>query len=148
MFDEEDKLIDDSDHNWPLYVEGNIGAAHLRRIIIDRGSAVDILPLQSLTQARFAVDDLESADVMIYGFDNQGKPTLSAITVKIQMSTFSFKVRFIVIEVNTSYSALLGMPWIHKYHVMPFTLHQCLKFLDTNGTQNPIIGNISPYTVQ
>jgi len=85
---------------------------------------------------------------MICGFDNQGKPTLGSITVKIQMSTFSFKVRFFVIKANTSYSALLGRPWIHKYRVVPSTLHQCLKFLDTHGTQQRIIGNISPYTVQ
>ena len=147
-FDEEDKLIDDGDHNRPLYVEGNIGVAHLRRILIDPGSAVNILPLWSLTRAGFTVDDLEATDVMICGFDNQGKPTLGAITLKIQMSTFSFKVRFFVIEANTSYSALLGRPWIHKYRVVPSTLHQCLKFLDASGTQKRIIGNISPYTVQ
>lgn len=64
------------------------------------------------------------------------------------MSTFSFKVRFFVIEANTSYSALLGRPRIHKYRVVPSTLHQCLKFLDTNGTQKCIIGKISPYTVK
>jgi hypothetical protein len=68
-----------------------------------------------LKRAGFTEDDLESTDVMICGFDNQGKPTLGAITVKIQMSTFSFKVRFFVIEANTSYSALLGRSWIHKY---------------------------------
>ena len=148
MFDEDDKLIDDGDHNCPLYVEGNIGVAHLRRILIDPGSAMNILPLRSLTRAGFTVDDLEATDVMICGFDNQGKPTLGAITLKIQMSTFSFKVRFFVIEANTSYSALLGRPWIHKYRVVPSTLHQCLKFLDASGTQKRIIGNISPYTVQ
>jgi hypothetical protein len=64
------------------------------------------------------------------------------------MSTFSFKVRFFVIEANTSYSALLGWPWIHKYRVVPSTLHQCLKFLDGSGTQQRIIGNTNPYTIQ
>ena len=68
--------------------------------------------------------------------------------MKIQMSTFSFKVRFYVIDANTSYSALLGRPWIHKYRVVPSTLHQCLKFLDGSKTQQRIIGNMSPYTIQ
>ncbi|KAM0833194.1 hypothetical protein ACQ4PT_064416 [Festuca glaucescens] len=147
-FDEEDNLVEDGAHNRPLYVEGNIGAAYLRRILIDPGSTVNILPLRSLKRAGFTEDDLEPTDVMICGFDNQGKPTLGAITVKIQMSTFSFKVRFFVIEANTSYSALLGRPWIHKYRVVPSTLHQCLKFLDGNGTQQRIIGNTNPYTIQ
>jgi hypothetical protein len=147
-FDEEDNIIEDGAHNRPLFVEGNIGAAYLHRILIDPGSAVNILPVWSLKRAGFTMEDLESTDVMICGFDNQGKPTLGAITVKIQMSTFSFKVRFFVIEANTSYSALLGRPWIHKYRVVPSTLHQCLKFLDGNGTQQCIIGNTNPYTIQ
>jgi hypothetical protein len=29
----------------PLYIEGNIGTAHLRRILIDPGSAMNILPI-------------------------------------------------------------------------------------------------------
>ncbi|XP_066391890.1 uncharacterized protein [Miscanthus floridulus] len=131
-FDEEDEVIEDGDHNRPLYIEGNIGVAHLRRILIDPRSAVNILPLQSLTWAGFTVSDLEPTDVVICGFDNSRKATLGALTVKIQMSTLSFKVRFYVIDANTSYSALLGRPWIHKYHVVPSMLHQCLKFLDGN----------------
>ena len=147
-FDEEDEVVEDGDHNRPLYVEGNVGAAHLRRILIDPGSAVNILPLRSLTRAGYTVADLEPTDVIICGFDNSGKATLGALTIKIQMSTFSFKVRFYVIDANTSYSALLGRPWIHKYRVVPSTLHQCLKFLDGSKTQQRIIGNMSPYTVQ
>jgi hypothetical protein len=94
------------------------------------------------------MDDLEPTDVIICGFDNSGEATLGALTVKIQMSTFSFKVRFYVIDANTSYSALLGRPWIHKYRVVPSTLHQCLKFLDGSKTQQRIIGNMFPYTIQ
>jgi hypothetical protein len=83
MFDEEDNIIEDGAHNHPLYMEGNIGAAYLRQILIDPGSAVNILPVRSLKRAGFTVEDLESTDVMICGFANQGKPTLGAITVKI-----------------------------------------------------------------
>jgi hypothetical protein len=109
-FTEEDKVIADDNHNRPLYIEGNIGTAHLRRILIDPGSAVNILPIRSLTRAGFTLDDLEPTEVVICGFDNQGRSALGSITVKIQMSSFSFKVRFFVIEAKTSYSALLGRP--------------------------------------
>jgi hypothetical protein len=118
-FYEEDNIVEDGDHNRPLYIEGNVGTVHLRWILIDPGSTVNIMPVRSLTQAGFAVDDLEPTDVIICDFDNTDKTTLGAITVKIQMLTFTFKVRFFVIEANTSYSALLGRPWIHKYRVVP-----------------------------
>ncbi|KAF0891247.1 hypothetical protein E2562_009425 [Oryza meyeriana var. granulata] len=147
-FTDEDNIIEDDDHNRPLYIKENIGFVHLHRILIDPGFAMNILPIRSLTWVGFTTKDLELTDVVICGFDNQGKPTLGAITVKIQMSTFSFKVCFFVIEANTSYSALLGRPWIHKYRVVPSILHRCLKFLDGNGTQQRIVGNLSPYTIQ
>ena len=147
-FREEDKVIASDNHNRPLYIEGNIGTAHLRRILIDPGSAVNILPIRSLTRAGFTLDDLEPTEVVICGFDNQGRSALGSITVKIQMSSFSFKVRFFVIEAKTSYSALLGRPWIHKYQVVPSTLHQCLKFVDGSGEQHRIAGNANPYTIQ
>jgi hypothetical protein len=91
-FSEEDKLVQDDNHNRPLYIEGNIGSAHLRRVLIDPGSAVNILPVRSLTRAGFTMDDLEPTEVVISGFNNQGTSALGSITVKIQMSTFSFKV--------------------------------------------------------
>jgi hypothetical protein len=46
-----------------------------------------------------------------------------------------------------SYSALLGRPWIHKYHVVPLTLHQCMKFLDNKGEQHRIAANPMPYSI-
>lgn len=41
-------MVEEEDHSQPLYIEGNIGDAHLRRILIDPGSAVNILPMRSL----------------------------------------------------------------------------------------------------
>lgn len=30
-------------------------------------------------------------------------------------------------NVNTSYHLLLGMPWLHNFHIVPSIYHQCLK---------------------
>jgi hypothetical protein len=146
-FAEDDKVLECDDHNHPLYIEGNIASAHLRRILIDPGSAVNILPVRSLTRARYTIDDLDPTEVVICGFNNQGASTLGSIMVKIQMSSFSFKERFFVIDSNTPYSTLLGRPWIHKYHVVPLTLYQCLKFLDNKGEQHRIAANPMPYSI-
>jgi hypothetical protein len=108
---------------------------------------VNILPVRSLTRAGYTLDDLDPTEVVICGFNNQGTSALGSITVKVQMSSFSFKAWFFIIDSNTSYSALLGRPWIHKYHVVPSTLHQCLKFLDNKGEQHRIAANPMPYTI-
>ncbi|KAM1179922.1 hypothetical protein ACFX2J_018898 [Malus domestica] len=41
---------------------------------------------------------------------------------------FKSSTLFHVIDVRTSYSLLLGRPWIYKNGVVVSTLHQCLKF--------------------
>lgn len=146
-FSEEDKMVESDNHNRPLYIEGNIGSAHLRRILIDPGSAMNLLPIRSLTWAGYTIDDLEPTNVVICGYDSNGSQVMGTITLKLQMSTFVFKVKFFVIEFVTSYSALLGRPWLHKYQVIPSTLHQCFKFIDGKGEQQQIVGNLSPYTM-
>jgi hypothetical protein len=146
-FVEDDKVLECDDHNRPLYIEGNITSAHLWHILIDPGSTVNILPVHSLTRVGYTIDDLDPTEVVICGFNNQGTLALDSITIKIQMSSFSFKARFFVIESNTSYSTLLGRPWIHKYHIVPSTLHQCLKFLDGKGEQHRIVANPMPYSI-
>jgi hypothetical protein len=69
MFTEDDKVLECDDHNHPLYIEGNIIFAHLRHIL---GSTVNILPVGSLTWAGYTVDDLNSTEVVICGYNNQG----------------------------------------------------------------------------
>jgi hypothetical protein len=84
-FDEEDNIVDDGDHNRPLYIEGNVGTTLLRRILVDPGSAVNIMPVRSLTPASFTVDDLEPTDVIICGFDNTSKVILGAVTPDVDV---------------------------------------------------------------
>jgi hypothetical protein len=84
-FDEEDNIVEDGDHNRPLYIEGNVGTTLLRRILVDPGSAVNIMPVRSLTPASFTVDDLEPTDVIICGFDNTSKVILGAVTPDVDV---------------------------------------------------------------
>jgi hypothetical protein len=112
IFSEDDKVLECDDHNHPLHIEGNIASTHLQCILIDPSSTVNIFLVCSLMRVGYTIDDIDSTKVIICGFNNQGTSALSSITVKIQMSSFSFNARFFVTESNTSYSALLGRPWI------------------------------------
>ena len=38
-----------------------------------------------------------------------------------------------MIYAKTYYNLLLGHPWIHGNIIVPSTLHQCLKYVDTNN---------------
>ena len=52
--------------------------------------------------------------------------------------------RFHVVKTEVSYHILLGRPWLHKHHFIPFTYHQCVKGR-LNGRMIWIVAKASPF---
>ncbi|KAK4716568.1 hypothetical protein R3W88_014906 [Solanum pinnatisectum] len=50
-----------------------------------------------------------------------------------------------VIDAKTSYNLLLRRPWVHENRVMPYTLHQCMKYMK-DGEVVKIDSDINPFT--
>ncbi|XXG83185.1 hypothetical protein AAC387_Pa10g0994 [Persea americana] len=50
-----------------------------------------------------------------------------------------------VVEACTSYNLLLGRPWIHENQVIPFTLHQRFKYVDSNLTVRRQFADRKPF---
>ncbi|XP_077249179.1 uncharacterized protein LOC143888625 [Tasmannia lanceolata] len=44
-----------------------------------------------------------------------------------------FEIEFQVLDIKPSFNLLLGRPWLHKYGVIPSSLHQKLKFIKGNS---------------
>ncbi|KAA0050566.1 uncharacterized protein E5676_scaffold945G00230 [Cucumis melo var. makuwa] len=73
-----------------------------RRILIDNGSAVNIMSKSTMRQLGILMDELSNSKLA------------SAL--------------FHVIDSKTTYKLLLGRPWIYGNGVVMSTLHQCFKF--------------------
>nr|CAD1842646.1 unnamed protein product [Ananas comosus var. bracteatus] len=132
-FSEEDFMTPNHKHNRPLYVQGHVKGVALKRILVDPGSAVNILPLQTLRALGHLVDDLEPKNVVISGFNKSDEHTLGSIQLMLSLEELKTLVRFYVIDADTSYTMLLGRPLIHEFQIVPSTLHQCLKYKDEHG---------------
>ncbi|KAL2472117.1 Uncharacterized protein Adt_40253 [Abeliophyllum distichum] len=59
-------------HNRPLYVSGYIRECKLHRIMIDCGSAVNIMPIKTMKKIGINVGDLSKSNIMIQGFNQKG----------------------------------------------------------------------------
>nr|CAD1836413.1 unnamed protein product [Ananas comosus var. bracteatus] len=145
-FSEEDFMTPNHKHNRPLYVQGHVKGVALKRILVDPGSVVNILPLQTLRVLGHSVDDLEPENVVISGFNKSDEHTLGSIQLMLSLQELKTLVRFYVIDADTSYTMLLGRPWIHEFQIVPSTLHQCLKYKDEHGRQKRISGNPNPFS--
>ena len=60
-FVDEDLLLGSTPHNRPLFVVGYICEQRVNRILIDDGSAVNILPLNIMTELRVPLDELSQS---------------------------------------------------------------------------------------
>ena len=91
----------------------------INRIMLDGGSAVNVLPLKSLRAVGLQPRHLSPSLLTIQGFNQAGERALGSITLKVEIGELSSNVLFHVIDSNTSYNVLLGRPWLHGYSVIP-----------------------------
>ena len=50
------------------------------------------------------------------------------ISLKIQVAGVSMQADFLVVDVPSSYNAIMGRTWLHSMEAVPSTSHQKLKF--------------------
>ncbi|KAI3453509.1 hypothetical protein Pfo_010172 [Paulownia fortunei] len=98
----------------PLFIIGYTHEQKVNRILIDGGSAVNILPLRTLKKLGIFMDELENSRLMIQGFNQGGQRALGIIRLKLLMDDIASTVLFHVIDAKTSYNMLLGHPWLHE----------------------------------
>ena len=69
-----------------------------------------------------------------------------SVTLPFKIEKLTSKVKFHVINTDTSYGALLGRPWSHEHYVVPSILHQCMKYIKNDEVYN-IDGEIQHFGV-
>ncbi|XP_042486489.1 uncharacterized protein LOC122066712 [Macadamia integrifolia] len=66
------------------------------------------------------------------GFQTSTERALDKIRFKLRTGSQRDQGNLYVIEGDSSYTILLGKPWIHENCVVPPTLHQSFKYVDEN----------------
>ncbi|XP_070002268.1 uncharacterized protein [Nicotiana sylvestris] len=96
--------------------------------MVDGGSSVDVCPFSTLQSMKINTDRIRPNNVRIRAFDGSARDTIGEINLTMTIGPVDFEIVFQVVDMTTSYSFLLGRPWIHTAQVVPSTLHQMLKF--------------------
>ena len=128
IFTDDDRLLGSKIHNHPLFVTGYIREQRVNRILINGGSAVNILTLKILNEIGISLDELLPSRLMIQGFNQGGQKAIGKIRLHMLIGEMESSALFHVIDAKTTYKLLIGRPWLHKYGVMPSTYHQCVKY--------------------
>ncbi|KAM1291749.1 hypothetical protein ACFX13_019139 [Malus domestica] len=143
-FTDEDLLLGSKPHNRPLFISGYVREHKVSRMLVDGGSAINIMPKSTMTTIGIKVDELSLSRLLIQGFNQGGQRAMGMVRVEMTIGELKSSIIFHVIDARTSYGLLLGRPWIHANGVVPSTLHQCLKFY-REGVK-VIYGDTKPFT--
>ncbi|KAK9671907.1 hypothetical protein RND81_12G063100 [Saponaria officinalis] len=122
----------DSEHNLALYIDVECLRKSLPVTLIDNGSAVNVLPLNTAYLLGLKDQDFIPCNEGVRAFDGTHRNIKGTVTLRIKTGPVERKTDFQVIDVAPSYNMLLGRPWMHSVQAITSTLHQKVK-LPLNG---------------
>lgn len=120
---------------------GSLEDIPVSRIMLDCGSAINIIPLKMLLKLGYTINDLSPTNVMIEGWTQSGQQALGTTRLRLMIEDMMTYVTFHVIDAITSTNVLLGRPWLHEHKVVPSIRHPCFKYKTPEGETKRIFAN-------
>ena len=105
-----------------------IGGYDVKRVLVNRGSEVEIMYLDLYQGLNLRPEDLDRYDSLLMGFDDKMVVPRGMIRLLVQVGDVEVQVNSIVVEAFSPYTAILTRPWLHVVGVMPSTLHLKVKY--------------------
>ncbi|XP_074283451.1 uncharacterized protein LOC141607998 [Silene latifolia] len=133
-FDETDIECGAEQHDDALTITLSIGNCTVRKTLVDTGSSVNLIMLETLKTIGLDKENLIKKSVPLVGFSGETVYSVGEITIPTYIEGVNKLVRYLVIEGLTTYNVILGRPWLHQMKAVPSTYHQCLKFPTPWGT--------------
>ncbi|XP_075640451.1 uncharacterized protein LOC142612219 [Castanea sativa] len=122
-FDDNDMEGTIRPHDNALVVMAHVRGFIVKRIMIDQGSGADVMYPDLYRGLRLKKEDMSKYDTPLMGFDGHIIPE-GQISLLVNMKGKEVTVTFIVVTSFSSYTTILGRPWIHDMGAVPSTLQQ------------------------
>ena len=122
-FLDEDKVGTIQPHDDALMVTLRIGGYDVRRVMVDQGSAVDIMYPDLYKGLGLKPEHLTTYSSPLVSFEERMVVPKGQIRLLVQVGTDVVEVDFIVIDVFSPYTAIMGRPWLHTLGAVSSTLH-------------------------
>ncbi|XP_050267437.1 uncharacterized protein LOC126712227 [Quercus robur] len=139
-FTEEDKQGTIQPHDDALVVTLRIGGYDVKRVLVDQGSAVEVMYPDLYKGLNLKQEDLLPYDSPLVSFEGKIVIPKGMIRLPIQTDLDVVEVDFIVVDAYSPYTAIVARPWLHALGAMLSTLHQKVKY-PSGGQIKEIIGN-------
>ncbi|XP_052484906.1 uncharacterized protein LOC128039989 [Gossypium raimondii] len=112
-----------------LHITARCKGCILPGVLVDNGSALNVLPLSTLNRLPVDSSHMKSCQNVVRAFDGTERKVMGRIDIPLLIGPTVYEVDFLVMDIKPSYSCLLGRPWIHSAGAVPSSLHQKLKLV-------------------
>ena len=129
-------------HDDALLVTLRIGGYDVKRVMVDQGSAAEIMYPDLYKGLGLKPEDLTTYSLPLVSFEGKMVVPKGHIRLLVQAGADVVEVDFIVVDAFSSYTAIMGRPWLHSLGAVSFTLHQKVKY-PSGGQVLEIVGSQS-----
>ena len=123
FFSDEDLRDVQTPHDYPLVVKQRIGDSDVKQVLIDQGSCSEIMYLDLFHGLGLKQSDLQPYDAPLVGFSGESIRPIGQITMAIHMGPISLDTEFLVVNMPSPYTVIMGRRWLHKLKAVPSSLH-------------------------
>ncbi|GKV06933.1 hypothetical protein SLEP1_g18750 [Rubroshorea leprosula] len=119
-------------HNDPLVTSVMINNCEVQRVLVDTGSAPNIMYFHCFESLGLDPALLQKHDGPIYGFNNQPVPVEGVLTLHVAFGSgrtyVAPSVRFLVVKMASSFNIVIGRPTLTNIRAVVSQSHLCMKF--------------------
>ena len=139
-FSDEDKIGTIQPHDDALVIILRIGGYDVKRVMVDQGSAAEILYPDLFKGLNLRTEDLMPYDSPLVSFEGKVIIPKGQIRLPVQAGAETVEVDFIVVDAYSPYTAIVARPWLHTLGAISSTLHQKIKY-PSGGKIEEILGD-------
>ena len=127
-FSDADKQGTIQPHDDALVVTLRIGGYDVKMIMIDQDNATEIMYPNLYKGLGLKTENLTTYSSSLVNFEGKMVVPKGQIRLPVQAGTDVVEVDFIVVNAFSSYTAIMGRPWLHSLGAVSSTIHQKVKY--------------------
>jgi hypothetical protein len=121
-----------------LLVDPMIRESWVKKVLVDRGSRINVTFPRTLQALKVAIEDLTESDTPFFGIvPTKGEYPLGHIYLFVTFGTLeNYRTKFLRFEVtcfDCGYNAIIGRPGLEKFMAIPHYLYMILKMPGPHG---------------
>ncbi|KAG7595380.1 Ribonuclease H-like superfamily [Arabidopsis thaliana x Arabidopsis arenosa] len=125
----------DKPHDDASVITLDIAHCEVSRVLIDTGSSVDLIFLDTLTRMGISKHDVKGPPSPLVSFSSETSMSLGTIVLPVSARGIVKMTEFTVFDRSTAYNVILSTPRIYEMKAVPSTYHQCIKFPTGTGIE-------------